>query len=94
MIISNLTVILKATSQLGGYQENTRKAPSKKKMLILVIISSKREMLGTLLVFFWCPPNCDMPFKIINRLKVNNNNIKFNSDFKSHITIGRTSGKH
>jgi hypothetical protein len=28
MIISNLTVILKDTSQLEGYRENTRRAPS------------------------------------------------------------------
>jgi hypothetical protein len=28
-------------------------------------------------------------FKIINTLKVNNNNFKFNSDFKSYITIKR-----
>jgi hypothetical protein len=28
-------------------------------------------------------------FKIINRLKINNNNFKFNGNFKSNITIGR-----
>jgi hypothetical protein len=38
-----------------------------------------------------CPPNCNVTFKIINRLKVNNDNLKFNSDFKSHIIIKRTS---
>ena len=30
-----------------------------------------------------------MAFKIINRLKDNNDNFKFNDDFKSHITVGR-----
>jgi hypothetical protein len=33
-------------------------------------------------------------FKIINRLKVINNNIKFNGDFKSPIIVGRTLKKH
>jgi hypothetical protein len=31
-----------------------------------------------------------MAFKITNRLKVNNNNFKFNGNFKSHITAERT----
>ena len=31
-----------------------------------------------------------MIFKIINRFKFNNNNIKFNGDFKSYITVERT----
>jgi hypothetical protein len=34
-------------------------------------------------------PNCDITFKITNRLKVNNDNFKFNDDFKSHITVER-----
>jgi hypothetical protein len=33
-------------------------------------------------------------FKITNKLKVNNDNFKFNGDFKSHITVGRTPGEH
>jgi hypothetical protein len=28
------------------------------------------------------------------RLKVNNDNFKFNGDFKSHITVGKTLEKH
>jgi hypothetical protein len=32
-------------------------------------------------------------FKITNRLKVNNDNLKFNGDFKSHITVKKTPGK-
>jgi hypothetical protein len=32
-------------------------------------------------------------FKIINRLKVNNDNFKFNGDFKNHNTVGRTPGE-
>jgi hypothetical protein len=53
-----------------------------------------REMLGILLVFSWCHPNCDVLFKITNRLKINNDNLKFNSNFKSHITVGRILEKH
>jgi hypothetical protein len=52
-----------------------------------------REMLGALLVFSWCHPNCDVLFKITNRLKVNNDNLKFNGNFKSHITVGRNTRK-
>jgi hypothetical protein len=33
--------------------------------------------------------NYDVSFKITNILKVNNDNLKFNSYFKSYITIGR-----
>jgi uncharacterized protein YybS (DUF2232 family) len=40
------------------------------------------EMLVVILVFFWCFLNYDVAFKIINRLKVNNNNFKFNGNFK------------
>jgi hypothetical protein len=42
--------------------------------------------------FFWCPPNYDVDFKITDRLKSNNDNLKFNCDFESHITIRRTPG--
>ena len=35
-----------------------------------------------------------MTFKIINKLKVNKDNLKFNSDFKSHITIEKILEKH
>ena len=45
-------------------------------------------------VFFCCPLNYDVAFKIINKLKVNNDNLKFNSDFKNHITVGKTPGEH
>ena len=47
-------------------------------------------MLGTFLVFFWRPPNYDVTFTIINRLKVNNDNFKFNNNFKSYIIVKRT----
>jgi len=50
-----------------------------------------KKILSAVLVFFWCPPNCDVTFKIINRLKVNNDNFKFNSILKvDHITVGKT----
>ena len=45
-------------------------------------------MIDVFLVFFWCSPNCDVVFKITNRLKINNDNLKFNDDFKSHIAVG------
>jgi hypothetical protein len=41
-------------------------------------------------VFSQYPLKYDIPFKIINRLKVNNNNLKINDNFKSHIIIKRT----
>jgi glutathione peroxidase-family protein len=44
-------------------------------------------MLSALLVFFWCPLNYDVAFKITNKLKVNNDNFKFNGDFKNYIAI-------
>ena len=50
-------------------------------------------MLGVLLVFSWYFFNCDVTFKITNKLKVNNNNFKSNGDFKSHITIEKTLGE-
>ena len=43
---------------------------------------------------FLCPLNCDTTFKITNRLKVNNDNLKFNSNFKSHIKVRKTSRAH
>ena len=51
-------------------------------------------MLVVLVVFFWCSPNNDVTFKIINSLKVNNDNFKFNRDFKSYVIIERTLEKH
>jgi hypothetical protein len=39
---------------------------------------------------FWCHPNYDVTFKITNKLIINNNNLKFNNNFKNHITIERT----
>ena len=53
-----------------------------------------RKMVGIFLTFFWCCINCDMTLKIINRLKINNNNIKFNDNFKRHIIIERIPEKH
>ena len=41
-------------------------------------------MLVVLLVFSCYSLNCDMIFKITNRLKINNN-FKFNNNFKSYI---------
>jgi hypothetical protein len=52
------------------------------------------EMICVFLVFFLCFFNCDVIFKITNRLKVNNDNLKFNSDFKGHITVRRTQKKY
>ena len=46
-------------------------------------------MLVVLLVFSWCF-HCDVTFKLINKLKVNDDNFKFNDDFKSHTTVERT----
>ena len=37
--------------------------------------------------------NYDIIFKIINILKVNNNNFKFNSNFKNYITV-KKKGKY
>jgi hypothetical protein len=50
----------------------------------------EREILIILLVFFWCFSHYDVIFKIINRLKVNNDNFKFNYNFKNHVTVERT----
>jgi hypothetical protein len=49
---------------------------------------------GKCYVFFWCLFNYDVTFKIMNRLKVNNDNYKFNCDFKNHITIEKTPGEY
>ena len=35
-----------------------------------------------------------MTFKITDKLKINNDNFKFNGYFKSHITIERTLEEH
>jgi hypothetical protein len=35
-----------------------------------------------------CSSNCDVTFKIINKLKVNNDNFNFNDDFKNYVKIG------
>ena len=51
-------------------------------------------MLVVLLMFSWYSPNNDVAFKFINRLKVNNDNFKFNGDFKSHVTVERIPGEH
>jgi hypothetical protein len=52
------------------------------------------EMPGVLLMFSCYLLNCDITFKITNRLKVNNDNFKLNDDFKSHITVERTLERH
>ena len=49
-------------------------------------------MLNVFLMFFECSFNCDVAFKITNRLKVNNDNFKFNDDFKSYIIVEKISG--
>jgi hypothetical protein len=33
-------------------------------------VEKKREMLGVLLMFSWCSPNCDMAFKIIVEFEI------------------------
>jgi hypothetical protein len=38
-------------------------------------------------VFSLCLLNCDIAFKITNRLKVNNNIIKLYDNFKIHIKV-------
>jgi hypothetical protein len=53
-----------------------------------------REILVVILMFSGILPTCDMTFKIINKLKVNNDNFKFNDNFKSRIPIERTLKKH
>lgn len=47
------------------------------------LFKQKMKMLSVFLVFYWCPFNCDVHFKITNRLKINNDNLKFNDDFKA-----------
>jgi hypothetical protein len=47
-------------------------------------------MLNVLLALFWYLLNHDVSFKITNRLKANNDNLKFNSDFKIQITVERS----
>ena len=44
-------------------------------------------MLGILLEFLWYSLNYNVTFKITNKLKVNNDNLKFNDNFKSHIIV-------
>ena len=41
-------------------------------------MNSTKKMLNIILVFFLCSLDYDVIFKIINKLKVNNNNSKFN----------------
>ena len=51
-------------------------------------------MLGAFLVFSWCPPNCDVAFKIIVEFKIIIIDFLFIGDFKSHITVWTTPEKH
>ena len=51
-------------------------------------------MLGTLLMFSWCLFNYDVTFKITNRLKINNKNLKFNDNLKNYITIEKIPKDH
>jgi hypothetical protein len=52
------------------------------------------KMLCVILVFSEYPSNYNVTFKIINRLKVNNDNFKFNCNFKRHITVEKILEKH
>jgi hypothetical protein len=54
----------------------------------------KKKMIRILLVFFRYSSNYDVTFKITNKLKVNNDNFKFNSDFKNYITVERILGEY
>ena len=58
----------------------------------LIYCLVKKKKLGVLLVFSWYPTNYDVTFKITNKLKVNTNNFKLNSNFKSHTIVKRTLG--
>ena len=40
--------------------------------------------------FSLSPLKCDVSFKITNISEVNNDHLKFNDDFKRHVTFGRT----
>jgi hypothetical protein len=51
--------------------------------------STHGKMLVIILVFSWYFSNYDLTFKIINRLKINNDNLIFHNNFKNHITIKR-----
>jgi hypothetical protein len=62
-----------------------------------------RPLTLSLYIYYWlvvffsvfgCFFNCNVIFKIINRLKVNNDNFKLNDNFKRHVTVGRTLKKH
>jgi hypothetical protein len=66
----------------------------KKKKKTLSISHLKKKMLVVIIIFSWYSLNYDVAFKLTNKLKVNNDNFKFNGNFKSHITIGRTPGEH
>jgi hypothetical protein len=46
--------------------------------------------LSVLMMFF----NCDVVFKITHRLKINKDNLKFNSDFKNYIIVEKIIRKH
>jgi hypothetical protein len=58
---------------------------------LFFLMRNIRCFFNVFLVFFF---NCDTTFKITNILKVNKDNFKFNDNFKSHITIKRTSRKY
>jgi hypothetical protein len=60
--------------------------------LNIYIYKEKRKILVILLIFFDFF-NYDVAFKIINKLKVNNNNFKFNGDFKNYVTVERIPGE-
>jgi hypothetical protein len=50
--------------------------------------------MGNVMCIFQYLFNCNVIFKIINKLKVNYNNFKLNDNFKSYITVERTLRKH
>ena len=60
----------------------------------MLSMKKNRKVLVVFLVFFWCSSNYNVTFKITNRLRVNNDNFKFSSDFKNHITIRKTPEEH
>ena len=50
-------------------------------------------MLGALLVFFQCPLNYDVTFKIIVKFEIIIIDFEYICDFKSHIIVERTLGE-
>jgi hypothetical protein len=53
-----------------------------------ILCRNKLVNVDIFVVFSWYSLSI-VAFKITNKLKVNNDNLKFNGDFKSHITVER-----